>query len=57
MKNKTKYRIIKNDGRFLNAGTGIDSWFNLDAARKLVNYDIGQRIVESDGINILWETF
>jgi hypothetical protein len=50
-----KYRIQNDDGTFLNAGTGLDSWFNLDAARKLVRYDKGQRIVEHDGVNVLWE--
>ena len=54
---KLKYRIQKEDGRFLNAGTGLDSWFTLEQARQLVNYDKGQRIIESDGINILWEIF
>jgi len=52
-----KYRIQKSDGTFLNAGTGIDSWFTLDTARELVNYDQDQRIIESDGVNILWEIF
>lgn len=50
-----KYRIQKADGRFLNAGTGNDSWFTLEDARKLVNYKAGQIIVEHDGVNILWE--
>ena len=53
---KTKYRIQNADGTILNAGTGKDSWFNLETARKKVNYRIGQRIVEHDGVNILWET-
>ena len=57
MKNKNSYRIIKKDGKILNAGTGIDSWFNLTDARKLVDYDNEQKIIESDGINILWEIF
>ena len=52
-----KYRIRKADGRFLNAGTDEPSWFTLIQARKLVNYDEGQTIVESDGVNILWEIF
>lgn len=54
---KLKYRIQNSNGTFLNAGTGLDSWFTLDAARKLVDYSKGQRIVEHDGINILWEVF
>ena len=52
---KAKYRIQNENRTFLNAGTGIDSWFTLQRARELVNYDKGQRIVESDGVNILWE--
>lgn len=52
-----KYRIQNEDGTFLNAGTGIDSWFNLEDARKLVDYQTGQRIVEHDGVNVLWEVF
>lgn len=50
-----RYRIQWADATFLNAGTGLDSWFTLEDARKLVNYELGQRIVESDGVNILWE--
>jgi len=50
-----KYRIINKDGTILNAGTGLDSWFNLETARVLVNYEIGQKIVEHDGVNVLWE--
>lgn len=49
------YRIRNKYGTFLNAGTGKESWFSLEQARKLVNYDINQMIVESDGVNILWE--
>jgi len=52
-----KYRIQNENGSLLNAGTGYDSWFTLEEARKLVNYEAGQRIVESDGVNILWEVF
>lgn len=52
-----KYRIRKVDGRFLNAGTGLDSWFTLENARKIVNYENGETIIESDGVNVLWEIF
>lgn len=52
-----KYRIQNENGSLLNAGTCYDSWFTLEEARKLVNYEAGQRIVESDGVNILWEVF
>jgi hypothetical protein len=50
-----KYRIQNHDGTIYNAGTGKDSWFSLEKAREIVNYNIGQRIIESDGVNILWE--
>ncbi len=52
---KAKYRIQNEDGTFLNAGTGLESWFTLEDARNEVKE--GQRIVEHDGINILWEVF
>lgn len=51
----TKYRIQNANGTFLNANTGLDSWFTLETARTMVNYEIGQRIIESDGVNVLWE--
>ena len=51
------YRIQNQDGTFLNAGTDKGSWLTLEQARKLVNYDAGQRIVEHDGLQILWEIF
>jgi hypothetical protein len=54
---KANYRIRKADGTFLNAGTDFGSWFTLKQAREIVNYDAGQQIVESDGVNILWEAF
>ena len=50
-----KYRVQNADGTMLNAGTGIDSWFTLEDARSLVNYKDGQKIVESNGMDILWE--
>ena len=50
-----KYRIQNNDGSFYNAGTGLDSWFTLEQAKASVNYEAGQRIVEHDGVNVLWE--
>lgn len=52
-----KYRIQNKNGTFLNAGTDLSSWFTLEKARKIVNYSEGQKIVESDGVNILWEVF
>jgi len=49
------YRIQNADGTILNAGTSLDSWYTLERARELVSYESGQRIVESNGISILWE--
>jgi hypothetical protein len=54
-KNPVRYRIENTDGRLFRAGTGLDSWFTLEKARELCDYNKGQRIVESDGVNILWE--
>lgn len=50
-----KYRIKNANGTYMNAGTGLDSWFTLEKARSLVNYDRGQIIVENDGLQDLWE--
>ena len=55
MANNLKYRIQKADRTIKYAGTGNDSWFTLDDARKLVNYSEGERIVECNGTEILWE--
>lgn len=54
-KNPVRFRIENTDGRLFRAGTGLDSWFTLEKARELCDYNKGQRIVESDGVNILWE--
>lgn len=54
---KLKYRIKKTDGRIKYAGTGLNSWFNLEDARKKVNRSSGEIIIESDGVNTLWEVF
>jgi hypothetical protein len=54
---KAKYRILTKDLRILNAGTDLPSWFTLEKARKIVNRDKGEAIIEHDGINILWEVF
>lgn len=55
--NKIKFRIITKDNTILNAGTDKDSWFTLDKARKIVDYKKEQKIIEHDGVNILWEIF
>ena len=54
---KANYRIRNENGTFLNAGTSKESWYTLEEARKEVDYKAGQQIVESDGMNILWECF
>ena len=54
---KSKYRIRKENGTFKNAGTDLPSWFTLEDARNNVDYDKNETIVESDGVNILWEIF
>jgi len=50
-----KYRIQTADHKFLNAGTDKPSWFTLEKARQIVDYKAGQRIVEHNGVNVLWE--
>jgi hypothetical protein len=55
MSNKCNYRIRLSDGTYLNAGTGLSSWFTLKQAYELVDYTAGEIIVEHDGENILWE--
>ena len=57
MKDKAKYRIQNKNGTYLGTGNVIGSWFDLETARKLVDYSKGQRIVEHDGVNVLWEVF
>lgn len=52
---KMTYRIQRENGTILNAGTGENSWFTLEDARELVDYSKDQRIIESDGMRILWE--
>jgi hypothetical protein len=55
MKSQHKYRIKKPCGRFVNAGTGLPSWFTLDQARKLAKSD--EMILEFCPLTneILWE--
>jgi hypothetical protein len=54
---KASYRIQNSNGTYLNAGTDKESWFTLDAARLEVDYNKGQRIVEHNGMDVLWEAF
>jgi hypothetical protein len=51
--NPYKYRILTEDKRYVNAGTGLNSWFTLEEAREKVKP--GQMIVLHDGVNILGE--
>lgn len=51
------FRIVKSDGRIVNAGTGQPSWFSLEEARSKVNREEGERIFESNGVDFLWEVF
>jgi hypothetical protein len=51
-KKKIVYRIQKADGKIKYAGTDEPSWFCIDRARELVDYNNGERIVESDGVDI-----
>jgi hypothetical protein len=57
MKDNFRYRIRTAEGKFKFAGTGKNSWFDLETARKIVNYEEGEQIVESNGVDILWEVF
>ena len=50
---ESRYRIQNENGTFLNAGTGKDSWFTLEEAASTVQP--GQRVVEHDGMDVLWE--
>jgi len=54
---KANFRIQNANGTYLNAGTGLDSWFTLEDARNIVNYEIGQKIVEHNGVAVLWQIF
>ena len=55
MKREYRYKIKNANGTYFNNGTGLQSWFNIEQARKIVNYSIGQQIREHDGVNDLWE--
>lgn len=52
---KSNYRIQTKDKRFLNAGTDEPSWFTLEKAREIVGNRTDLRIVQHDGVNVLWE--
>jgi hypothetical protein len=52
---KMTFKIQNEDGTFLNVGTDEPSWFTLEDARGIVNINNGQRIVEHNGVSVLWE--
>jgi hypothetical protein len=55
---KINYRIVTEDYRIKYAGTGHDSWFTLDKARKLVDYSKGEMIYEYNyNGDMMWEVF
>jgi len=55
---KIEYRIQLKDSKFKFAGTGVNSWFSLEEARKKVNYSNGERIVQCHPVHgVLWESF
>jgi hypothetical protein len=56
-KNPVRYRIHTEKRRIKYAGTGSDSWFTLEQAKKLVDTKKGEAIYEYDlrTMNPLWE--
>ena len=57
-KNKWSFRIHTKDNRIKYAGTGKDSWFfNLDIARKKVDYSKGETIYTYINCNKIGEVF
>ena len=57
MNAKIQYRIKTANNTFKFAGTGANSWFNLEDARAKVDYSKGEKIVEICKYTgeILWE--
>ena len=54
---KNKYRILTKDRRIkFTGGTNVGSWFSLEKAKKLVNYENKESIYEYDtNGDRLWE--
>ena len=50
---KADYRIKRANGTYLNAGTGLNSWFTLEKARSIVDYSKGEKIVDQWDVEIL----
>lgn len=58
MKTTANYRILNAEGLIQYTGTEIGSWFTLEAAKKLVNYNDGETIYEyNSDRERLWEVF
>lgn len=55
MNGPIKYRILTQDRKIKYAGTDHPSWFTLAEAKCRVDYTKGEKIIEHDGVNILWE--
>ena len=53
-----KYRILTAEGRIKYTGTIQGSWFTLEKARTLVNYELGEMIYEYNyDRERMWEVF
>lgn len=56
MEREFKYRILTAEGKIKYAGTGNDSWFNLETAMQKVDYEKGEAVYEySKNGEKLWE--
>ena len=53
MKNKYCYRVRKENGRFVNAGTDEPSWFTLEQAREICKQHPNSVILLDGEIEIL----
>ena len=54
---QAKYRIQNANGTFFGTASDIGSWFTLERAKQLCDYNKGQKIVEicNKTSEILWE--
>ena len=59
MKDKRKYKILNSDLKVQYTGTIKGSWFTLEEARRIVDYDKGEMIYEYSGgfTDRLWQVF
>jgi len=56
-KNKWSFRISRKDGSVKYAGTGEDSWFDIEDARDKTNYSKGEKIYSYFNCNKVGEAF